>query len=702
MRTVDVVIPTHNSVHWLAWCLEELFRFKSDSLQKCFVIDDHSSPDEAAKIREIVCQYPSVELTSVHGEEGGFGVACNLGATKGKSDIILFLNTDCLVTEGVIDRLADVFEDTKVALACPFSNNSSNLSYNILPGFSYQDMALLFSESAKESEIEQIVEACTIVGNCLMVRRDFFASVGGFSPEWGVGYGEETDLHMKALAQGLKGVVHLGCYVYHYGGGTFNYKIEIEAHREKNYQLFMSKWANEYRDLSSRCESLNPAEIIDKNLKNHLSKKDGLLEFDVLFYLPGVDQGIGGVNAVIAICNHLIRQGLKAGIALISGSTDQLKYYKDPVLFNFLYYDSNESFLNDDKVLTRVIFSTIVWSGPIVSEFAWERNAVAVQFVQGYEGFFWNGTKYPESIECYQSTKHLVTTSNWLANLVKRHLSDAQEIKQLPLIVNENIFFSGNSPRPIDVILVFRSSTDKGQWILAEILDRLASSGKSVTVLFAADYSSLKAKYENWVQFIELPLDQYSLAKILRQAKIFVDASLHEGYGLVPLEAALCGCNLVLSDSGGVRDFINNYKNEIIPNLLNPADIIKMIDQSLQDFTESKNVAPQNFTKNSGKLWYNYFQHLTENKELAYFQPEFLQRIKPIIEDAVIIEEVSGEVISTDTAGATDSQLPAEVSFTEINVVSDGRTKKFYKVFIFPYIPQRVHLALKVLLSGKI
>ena len=693
MKTVDVVIPVHNSVHWLSWCLEELFRFKSSSLQKCLVINDRSTPYEASKIEEIVAQYSLVELIEVQGDEGGFGYACNLGASKCESDIILFLNTDCLIVEGVIDRLAQVFEtDAKIALACPLSNNSSTLTYPILPGYSYRDMALLFEEISQSSNTETIVEACTVVGNCLMVRRDFFESVDGFSSEWGVGYGEETDLQMKAISQGLKGVVHTGCYVYHFGGGTFNYESEIEAHREKNYHLFMSKWANQYQELSARCKNLNPVAMVEKNLENHLKYRKTLFEFDVLFYLPGVDQGIGGVNAVIAICNYLIRKGIKAGIALISGSSDQLKYYKDPVLFNFLYYNSNESFLNDDKLITKVIFSTIIWSGPIVSQFAFERNAIAVQFVQGYEVFFWNGTKYPESVECYQSTKYLVTTSNWLLGMVKRHLSSDQEIQQLPLIINENIFFSGSLPRPIDVILVFRSSTDKGQWILAELLDRLASSDKSVTVLYASNYSTLKTKYEDRVKFIELPLDQYSLAKILRQAKVVVDASLHEGYGLVPLEAALCGCNLVLSDSGGIRDFINNYKYEIIPNLLNPNEIVEMIDRSLKNFAENRNISLQNSIKNSGELWHSYFQTLTKDKSQPFFQPEFLQRIEPKIE----------EIIITDAEERNNSVILVETPLVKTNIYLVGRAKKFYKRFIFPYIPQRIHLAIKILISGKV
>lgn len=692
MKTVDIVIPVHNSVHWLSWCLEELFRFKSNNLRKVFIINDHSSLDQSKKLHEIVAQYKGIEVISNEDDESGFGYACNLASSRCTSDIILFLNTDCLVTEDLIDRLSSVFDtDSEIALACPLSNNSSNLTYPILSGFSYHEMASLLAELSISKE-DSIIEACTIVGNCLMVRRDFFKKVNGFSSEWGIGYGEETDLHMKAISQGLKGVVHIGCYVYHYGGGTFNYKDEIESHREKNYQLFMSKWSKEYKELAAKCENIDPTHIIDKKLEHYWLNKTKLIELDVLFYLPGIDQGIGGVNAVIAICNDLIKKGVKASIALISGSNDQLKYYKDPVLFNFVYFDSNESFLSDNTVLPKVVFSTIVWSSPIVAQYASDRNAISAQFVQGYEGFFWNGTRYVETIESYKSTDYIVTTSNWLFNMVSRHISAEQDIRQLPLIINEDIFFSADLPRPVDIIIVFRSSPDKGQWILAELLDRLSYSDKTIVALCASDFSFLKDKYKNRVEFVDLPIDQYAFAKILKKGKVLVDASFHEGYGLIPLEAALCGCDLVLSDSGGVRDFVHQYNGEFIKNFLDYENIIKLINQKLDKFDERKTDKSLTRQTSSGDAWYDYFQEITKRKTLPFFNPNLLTNDT----NTYSLTKLSSIDLVDQSMVTTTKPL------IEQNADSNGTIKNIYKSFIFPYIPKRVHFALKILISGKI
>ena len=675
---VDVVIPVHNSVHWLSWCLEELFKFESAKLGNVYVVNDRSERSQSQKIKEIVSRHTNVVLIENKDDEGGFCYACNLGAAQCESKIILFLNTDCLLTEGVLDRLCSVFDfEQNVALACPVSNNSSNLTYPMFPGRSYRDMAHLIANATSHAETDFIVEACTVVGNCLMVRRDFFEKVNGFSTEWGIGYGEETDLHMKALSIGLKGIVHVGCYVYHFGGGTFNYQAEIEEHKSQNHKLFMSKWSKEYKRLAARCSSTNPTKLISKAIDRHMTGKPETIELDVLFYLPGIEQGIGGLNAVVALCNDLIRKGVKAACALVGFTANRgLNAYKEPTLFNFLYYISDSAFLADRAILPKVVFSTIFTSTPIVAEFAATRRALAVQFVQGYEGYFENGQRYVEAVGTYGHTEHLVTTSAWLFDMVHRHVLPSQHLQRLPLVINEDIFFSGDVHRDIDVCMIFRSSPDKGQWLLAEILDRIADGNLVIAVLCSSRYQSLKDKYAAKVQFVDLPLDQYSLAQILRRAKVFVDASLHEGFGLMPLEAALCGCAIVASDSGGIRDFMSAFgSSELLPNSPDPYLHVAAIARQLKCYRPTQQRLRQQMRTELS--WYAYTHDLCKDRAPC----EFLTK-----------EKVQEALESTELTSSVAYQLHKKI----YNMLAHVYKK------CMPYIPQRLHLALKVLILGKI
>ena len=397
----------------------------------------------------------------------------------------------------------------------------------------------------------------------------------------------------------------------------------------------------------------------------------------MLFYLPGIEQGIGGLNAVVALCNDLIRKGVKAACALIGFTANRgLNAYKEPTLFNFLYYISDSAFLADRAILPKVVFSTIFTSTPIVAEFAATRRALAVQFVQGYEGYFENGQRYGEAVGTYGHTEHLVTTSAWLFDMVHRHVLPSQHLQRLPLVINEDIFFSGDVHRDIDVCMIFRSSPDKGQWLLAEILDRIADGNLVIAVLCSSRYQSLKDKYAAKVQFVDLPLDQYSLAQILRRAKVFVDASLHEGFGLMPLEAALCGCAIVASDSGGIRDFMSAFgSSELLPNSPDPYLHVAAIARQLKCYRPTQQRLRQQIRTELS--WYAYIHDVCKDRAPC----EFLTK-----------EKVQEALESTKLKPSVAYQLHKNIYNMLANV---------YKKCM-PYIPQRLHLALKVLILGKI
>jgi len=53
-----------------------------------------------------------------------------------------------------------------------------------------------------------------------------------------------------------------------------------------------------------------------------------------------------------------------------------------------------------------------------------------------------------------------------------------------------------------------------------------------------------------------LDLDQRRLAdEVYNQTRVFMQSSLHEGFGLTAVEAMACGAALVTSDCGGSRDY---------------------------------------------------------------------------------------------------------------------------------------------------
>lgn len=578
----DIVIPVHNAAHWVDWCVDAVIRHDSERVGRVLLVDDGSEPAQSELIRQIGLRSNKVSVIQTRGPDHGFAIACNCGAAESASPYLLFLNSDCLITDGCIESLLASFnQDSTIVLSCPVSNNSPALTYPMIPGHSYVDMNRLCREPV-EGQVawKYVLDACTVVGNCLMVRKDFFEMAGGFDPVWGQGYGEETDLHMKAFSKGLRGVVVISSYVYHFGSGTFRYEIDQEQLKKRNFALFMSKWGSEYRMLSRQCAKYPPMAQLRKKFRN-IERNATPLQLDVLFYLPVLNQSTGGVHAVVSICNALVRAGVRACCAVVGDlRRSGLDAYQEPLFFEFLHFPTNQHFLTDKKVAPRLVISTIFSSVEVVSQYARVRMAKHMQFVQGYEAYFESGRRFDEFVDSLQLGDVVITTSSWLESMISRHLSPAATLVRLPLGINEYIFYPNDRKRQIGrdkhpiVGATLRSAPDKGQGMVMEVLDRMIIGGLWRVIIFrSASYTIPKRWPRDRFEVVELPADQISIAKHLRNIDVFLDASLHEGFGLMPLEALACGCRVVCSDSGGIRDFVKNGVNGFIIKEISDPDI---------------------------------------------------------------------------------------------------------------------------------
>jgi glycosyltransferase involved in cell wall biosynthesis len=77
--------------------------------------------------------------------------------------------------------------------------------------------------------------------------------------------------------------------------------------------------------------------------------------------------------------------------------------------------------------------------------------------------------------------------------------------------------------------------------------------------------------------------DQLELARLYATCDVFVSASWREGFGLPPLEAMACGAPVVLTDSGGVREFARNEENCLLVPPRQPEALATAIRRVLAD-----------------------------------------------------------------------------------------------------------------------
>ena len=565
----DVIIPCNDTPHWLALCLEELFRnAAADELGQVLVIDDGSSPDDRPVIERICARHPGVRLLKNEGRKGK-GCACNFGARNSSAPYLLFLETDCLITRGAIRKLAAACEaDGTIGLACPLSNNSPRLSLPMLPGRSYIEMNTFLEQATANSPLNDVApDACTVVANCLLVTRKCWDKTGSFSEELGRGCAEESDYQMRAIGKGFRGVALLNTCVFHFGSAASRHESGANSPRDERDAVLLEKWGDTYKGLAAKHRSCDPAAMASTYLAALPAAK---LTPSVLFVLPGLAQGVGGVHVVVDICNYLIRHGLDAKCAVL-GRFDEtsLRGFQEPIFFNFMHFPYEQVFVAQTTVAPKCVVATRFSTAPGCSAYATFKRIPLLYFVQGYECLFENGTIYNQAADTYSLADHLIVTSGWLRSKVLAHAAK-QPVNVLPIGIDLDLFTPRKQTRPksekVRVGLVLREAQDKGQWILLDVIDMLAAHKDAIdlTVLASKQYEIPRKWSAQECTRVDLPLDRGAIAAQLGTFDIFVDASLHEGFGLFPLEAMACGAVPVVSDSGGVNQYVRSGENGVV------------------------------------------------------------------------------------------------------------------------------------------
>ncbi len=214
---LDVVYVNYNSSDLLLDSLRSLLAHTSpDELGEIVVVENGSAPGEAARLSELP---GSVELIGSD-RNLGYGAACNLGATRGRSKHLLFLNPDTLFLPGTIRELLHVLRAHEGrVLAGPRQFADPELVFTISPlrGVSVfgEVSDVLYARGwwgeSSLRYLDRRVEATRsdspspvrcLSGSALAAGRATFESLGRWDEDFFL-YSEDTDLGVRARAAGV-------------------------------------------------------------------------------------------------------------------------------------------------------------------------------------------------------------------------------------------------------------------------------------------------------------------------------------------------------------------------------------------------------------------------------------------------------------------------------------------------------------------
>jgi GT2 family glycosyltransferase len=241
---LSIIIVNWNTRNLLLQCLNSIYRTVKTIEMEVWVVDNGSKDGSVAAAVE---RFPETKFIQ-NKVNFGFARANNQVLNTAAGGYLLLLNPDTQVSKGAVEKLISFMDGhPEVGVAGAQLLNSDGLKQNSIANF--PSLATeLFNKSllrwlfpkrfpGKERNYSEPVEVDSVIGACMMVRRDAINQVGLLDKEYFL-FLEETDWCYRIKKAGWK-IYHVPqAEVYHFQGKSAEVekkKAKIEYYRSRYY-----------------------------------------------------------------------------------------------------------------------------------------------------------------------------------------------------------------------------------------------------------------------------------------------------------------------------------------------------------------------------------------------------------------------------------------------------------------------------------
>ena len=266
---VTVIVPVYNGLHVVRPCHESIQRWTDLGRHRVMFVNDGSDDRTSNELAQWARQRSAVDVL-VNDRNVGFVRSCNRAMKLCQSDYVLLLNSDTCVTPRWLDKMVAAMEsDRNIGVASPISNFAPHLKIPMLPGMDYLQMNAL----VECHSLRSYPDVTTPEGFCFMISRRCLEVIGYFDEVFDSGYGEESDLSMRAVYHGFRTVCVDDTYIYHRGRGTFGEERRNQMY-ERNKAIFFARWKNRYATDFDAFQARDPLDYLRQALGAYRS--DGI------------------------------------------------------------------------------------------------------------------------------------------------------------------------------------------------------------------------------------------------------------------------------------------------------------------------------------------------------------------------------------------------------------------------------------------
>lgn len=543
--TLDIFVPVYNRFDLVRDLLVNLANQKANingtSVEVLIHVGDDLSNPRTSKNLESLCLELKINYRR---RKQNLGVVKNVNSAfaASKSDYFLLLNSDISVGDEFVSRMIKpMLLDETIGAITALTLGEVEKHVTLERGSNWR-----IYDSFLGSQLPQVVDACTAISYAILIKRKAIRTKDLMDVTFGIGYGEDSDLHYRIIENGFRSVWNLNVLVSHLGGSSFTISDAHQAHQAHGNQLFHSRWGSRYQAEIHQHE-LELKLALERVFSEPLAIKNEW----VWVVSPGINPKIGGLSIAAQGVKGLIEHMPFASLVDISGRENQL------VFDSFVTTDSR-SFRKNCKTGDKVILvglGAVRW---------WVAHAGMIPIMETY--YFLQG---PDSLIDPTGAKDFAKVQNAFDGIITNSPCQSElakdlfpQLSQYPVVLGtDDAYFSLpeeslSQSKDVDVLFCIRNEWGKGAHIAIALINHL-SLDMQVAIFGNGERHGVAS---NVLDLGEL--SHTELLSTLRRTRVYVDTSIFEGFGLIPREAADCGAHVfILPFSGGLEPLLEFQKH---------------------------------------------------------------------------------------------------------------------------------------------
>ncbi|MGE0046204.1 MAG: glycosyltransferase [Hyphomonadaceae bacterium] len=251
MTGVSAVIVTYRTGPVLWDCLAAL---EHEPIVRERIVIDNGNPHDAAKRLRAMSAVNAIVLLEGQGNVG-FASASNLGASRAREDVLLFLNPDVTMAPGAAARLLETLANARApavvgarltdekgreqrgARRDRLTLASAFVSFTGLTALGFRDM-----HRERDPLPEGAIEVGAVSGAAMMLRRADFGALGGFDEGYFL-HVEDIDLCRRAADAGGQVLFEPRATGVHALSSSDASRFVVARHKAASFARYFAKFA---------------------------------------------------------------------------------------------------------------------------------------------------------------------------------------------------------------------------------------------------------------------------------------------------------------------------------------------------------------------------------------------------------------------------------------------------------------------------